>query len=191
MSIVPNTVATYQVDFRQEIKVEYDQSVMYSTGFYLEIEGKADDRIFYFENDPTTIRFLTSEDETSERLVSDLYAFYINEFNEKVRVSFYQNKYNELVVVDVLGDDKEATPFGMMSFGFIDNNGFARGGVVELGYRFKLGIKILSTVESSNTIQIRAIPKKMDVFADESVFLDLDVSRSNIQASVDNKIAGS
>ena len=123
--------------------------------------------------------------------MSDLYAFYINEFNEKVRVSFYQNKFNELVVVDVLGDDKEATPFGMMSFGYIDSQGFARGGIVELGYRFKLGIKVLSTVETSNIIQIRAIPKELDVFADESVFLDLDVSRSNIQASVDNKIAGS
>ena len=59
LSIVPNTVATYRTDFRQEIKVEYDRPIMFSTGFYLEIEGKADDRIFYFENDPSTIRYLT------------------------------------------------------------------------------------------------------------------------------------
>ena len=191
MSIVPSTVATYKVDFRQQIKVEYDRPVIHSTGFSLEIEGKLDQRIFYFENDPETIRYLTDDSQTSERLVSDVYAFYINEFNEKVRVSFYQNKYNELVVVDVLGDDQEATPFGMMSFGYLDNQGAARGGVVELGYRFKLGIKIVSTVESANIIQIRAIPKEMDIFADESVFLEVDPSRSNIQSSVDTKIAGS
>lgn len=191
MSIVPSTVATYQIDFRQQIKVEYDRSVIHSTGFSLEVEGKVDERTFYFENDFTTIRYLTDDSQTSEKLVSDLYAFYINEFNEKVRVSFYQNKYNELVVVDVLGDDQEATPFGMMSFGYIDSQGFARGGVVELGYRFKLGIKIINTVESANIIQIRATPKEMDIFADESVFLEVDPSRSNIQSSVDTKIAGS
>ncbi len=191
LSIVPSTTATYKVDFRQQIKVEYDRSVIHSTGFTLEIEGKLDPRTFYFENDPTTIRYLTDDNETSERLVSDVYAFYINEFNEKVRVNFYQNKYNELVVVDVRGDDQEITPFGMMSFGYIDTQGFARGGVVELGYRFKLGINIVSTVEASNIIQIRATPKEMDVFADESVFLQVDPSRSNIQASVDTKITGS
>ena len=191
LSIVPNTVATYQVDFRQEIKVEYDKSVIYSSGFKLEIEGQLDERIFYFENDCKTIRYKTLEDETSERLISDIYAFYINEFNEKVRVSFYQNKFNELVVIDVLGNDKEATPFGMMSFGYIDDAGFARGGVVELGYRFRLGINIVSTVETSNIIQIRAIPRNLDIIADESVFLQMDPSRSNIQASVDTKIAGS
>ena len=191
LSIVPNTVATYTVDFRQEIKVEYDRPVIHSTGFKLEIEGKLDDRTFYFENDCETIRYKTNEDEVSEKLISDIYAFYINEFNEKVRVSFYQNKFNELVVVDVLGDDQEATPFGMMSFGFIDDQGFARGGIVELGYRFKLGINIVSTSEASNIIQIRAVPKNFDIIADESVFLQLDPSRSNIQASVDTKIAGS
>lgn len=191
LSIVPNTAATYKVDFRQQIKVEYDKSVIYSTGFLLEIEGNLDSRTFYFENDPETIRYMTVDDETSERLVSDIYAFYINEFNEKVRVNFYQNKFNELVVVDVVGDDKEITPFGMMSFGYIDTQGFARGGVVELGFRFKLGINIVSTVEAANIIQIRAVPKEMDVFADESVFLQIDPSRSNIQASVDTKISGS
>ena len=191
LSIIPGTTATYRVDFRQEIKVEYDRSVLTSTGFKLEIEGKLDERTFYFENDYETIRYRTEDDGVSEKLISDLYAFYINEFNEKVRVSFYQNKFNELVIVDVLGDDKEATPFGMMSFGFIDSQGFARGGVVELGYRFKLGINIISTVESSNIIQIRAIPKNLDIIADESVFLQLDTSKSNIQASVDTKIAGS
>ena len=191
LSIVPNVVATYFVDFRQQIKVEYDRPVMYSSGFFLEIEGRRDDRIFYFENDPNTIRFKSSEDEKSERLVSDLYAFYINEFNEKVRVSFYENNQNQLIVKDVMSEDEDATPFGMMSFGFIDSQGFARGGIVELGYRFKLGINILSTVEASNTIQIRALPKELDIFADESVFLQIDSSRSNIQATIDTKIAGS
>ena len=92
-------------------------------------------RIFYFENDPLTTAQISTED---ERLRGNLYAFYFNEFNEKIRVSFYRNKFNELVVVDVLGDDKEASPFGTVRFD---------DGHIELGYEFKNGIKFVTTEE--------------------------------------------
>ena len=133
LQIVPNTFATYELDFKQEIDVQRDETVVYSTGFKLELDGIVDEREFFFENDPNTIRYETLDDEKSERLVSDLYCFYINEFFEKIRVSFYFNKFNELIVVDVLGEDQVATPFGVMSFGYIDDDGYNRGGKIEVG----------------------------------------------------------
>ena len=60
-----------------------------------------------------------------------------------------------------------------------------------MAYKFKNGINIASTTEADNIIQVRAKPKNFDIFAEESVFLNLDVSRSSIQTSVDNQIAGS
>ena len=188
ISIVQNTFATYQSDFKQEIDIQADQVVVYSSGFKLELDGIVDPREFFFENDPTTIRYETAEDEKSERLVSDLHCFYFNEYFEKIKVSFFVNNQNQQTTRVI---DGEPTPFGKVSFGYVDDNGFNRGGLVEIGYRFKNGINIVSTTEVNNIIQVRAKPKNLDIFADEKVFLDLDVSKSTIQAAVDTKIAGS
>ena len=179
LRITQNTFATYEIDFHQPIKDDCDNTTVYSTGFQLELEGQLDERIFYFENDPLTTAQISTED---ERLRGNLYAFYFNEFNEKIRVSFYRNKFNELVVVDVLGDDKEASPFGTVRFD---------DGHIELGYEFKNGIKFVTTEEPRNIIEIRAIPKEMDIFAKESTFLKLDVAKSDIVVYVDTDIAGS
>lgn len=179
LRITQNTFATYEVDFNQQIKDDCEDVTLYSTGFQLELEGQLDERIFYFENDPLTIKQISEED---ERLRGNLYTFYFNEFNEKVRVSFYRNKFNELVVVEVLGDDKEASPFGTVRFD---------DGHIELGYEFKNGIKFVSTEEPRNIIEIRAIPQNMDIFAKESTFIKLDVAKSDIVTYVDKDIAGS
>ena len=179
LRITQNTFATYEIEFRQQIKDHCDDVTVYSTGFQLELEGKLDERIFYFENDPKTTHPISTED---ERLRGNLYAFYFNEFNEKIRVSFYRNKFNELVVVDVLGDDKEASPFGTVRFS---------DGHIELGYEFKNGIKFVTTEEPRNIIEIRAIPEQMDIFAKEDTFLKLDVAKSDIVVYADKDIAGS
>ena len=168
-----------KLTFHQPIKDDCEDVTVYSTGFQLELEGQLDERIFYFENDPLTTAQISTED---ERLRGNLYAFYFNEFNEKIRVSFYRNKFNELVVVDVLGDDKEASPFGTVRFD---------DGHIELGYEFKNGIKFVTTEEPRNIIEIRAIPQEMDIFAKESTFLKLDVAKSDIVVYVDTDIAGS
>ena len=107
LRITQNTFATYQLEYGQEIEDHCDDVTVYSTGFQLELEGRLDERIFRFENDPKTTRSVSEED---NRQIGNLYAFYFNEFNEKIRVSFYRNKFNQLVVVDVQGDDKEASP---------------------------------------------------------------------------------
>ena len=188
VSVVLNTFATYETDFKQEIDVQRDEVVLYSSGFKLELDGIVDSREFFFENDPSSIRYETAEDEKSERLVSDLHCFYFNEYFEKIKVSFFVNNQNQLTTRVI---DGEPTPFGKMSFGYVDDEGHNRGGKVEIGYRFKNGINIASTTEGNNIIEIRAKPKNLDIFADERVFLDLSVSKSTIQAGVDNKIAGS
>ena len=179
LRIVQNTFSTYQIKFHQQIDDNCEDVTVYSTGFQLELEGKLDERIFYFENDPKTTKPISEED---VRVRGNLYAFYFNEFNEKIRVSFYRNKFNELVVKDVLGEDKEASPFGTVRFD---------DGHIELGYEFKNGIKFVSTAEPRNIIEIRTIPKNYDIFAKESTFLKLDVAKSDIRVMVDVDIAGS
>ena len=49
----------------------------------------------------------------------------------------------------------------------------------------------MSTVVVGNIIEIRTLPKCRDVFAKESVFVNLDISKSDIEAMVDTYIAGS
>ena len=51
LRITQNTFSTYQIEFKQAIDPSCDRVTLYSTGFQLELEGKLDERIFYFEND--------------------------------------------------------------------------------------------------------------------------------------------
>ena len=179
LRIVQNTFATYETEFHQKIKSDCEDPTIMSTGFQLELEGQLDERIFYFENDPLTTKQISEED---TRLKGNLYAFYYNEYNEKIRVSFYLNVNNQLKVETVVGEDTEASPFGTAIF---DN------GHIELGYEFKNGIKIIKTEEPKNIIEIRAIPDDYDIFAKESTFLGLDVAKSDIRVYVDTNISGS
>jgi len=179
MRIVPNTMATYEVCFEQPVQPNKEETVLYSTGFFLEIAGISDPRVFYFENDPKTVRRYSEDDPT---LISDIYCFYFNEFNEKVRVDFYKNKFDELIVVDELGADKEVTPFGTLYFD---------RGEVEIAYKFRNGVNFTGTFLDSNKVEIRAIPQELDISAKESVFLELDVAKSDIEVVVDLKLGGS
>ncbi len=47
----------------------------------------------------------------------------------------------------------------------------------------------INTTESSNTIEIRAIPEDQDIFAKDSVFMNLDVAKSNIVSLIDTQVA--
>jgi hypothetical protein len=175
-SILVSQPATYEICFSQEILTDNKTSVVYSTGFGLELNGIVDPRVFFFENDPSKIR---EKSESDSSLVSEIYAFYFNKINEKIKVNFYVNKFNQLIIVDVLGDDKEIIPFGMLDI---------NRGEVTLGYQFKNGIKFVSTQENDNIIKVRAKPKNQDIFAVESVFLSLDVDSSDISSVVDSRI---
>ena len=70
-------------------------------------------------------------------------------------------------------------------------------GEVKVGYQNPF--KVINTVQNENPnvdfisieggiIQTRAVPRSQDVIAKHSVYLDLDISQSNITAKEDTKI---
>ena len=152
ITILQNQPATYEVCFNQSLPVDKENPVVYSSGFKLQINGTTDPRTFYFENDPKKIRPYSKK---THNLVSDIYCFYFNDFNEKVKVNFFENKFNELIVVDVLGDDKEIIPFGVL---------YIERGEVMIGYQFKKGIVFVSTEKPGNIIQLRGKPSRTGYF---------------------------
>ena len=179
LKIVQNTDATYEVCVEQPIQQNKDKPTVYSSGFKLEVDNQIDERVFYFENDFETLRKNTTED---PQMISDIYCFYINEFNEKVKVNFFETSSNVLKVVNVPFDEKNITSFGTV---------YHETGEIELGFNYKRGIKFVSTEVSSNVIEIRCIPHDKDIIAKESLFLQIDVSKSNIRSIIDTQIAGS
>ena len=96
ITVVLNTDATYEICFNQFIESNKDISTLYSSGFFLELNNSRDLRTYYFENDPKTIRYERNVDTDFNELVSDVYCFYFNEINQKVRVNFYTKPKTEL-----------------------------------------------------------------------------------------------
>lgn len=178
MKIVPNTNATYEVCFDQELKNDCEVSSVYSTGFKLEVNNQVDERVFYFENDPHTSR---KKAENSVEIISDIYCFYIDEFNNKQKVNFYETSTNILKIQNVPFEDKNITPFGVVNH---------TTGEIEIGYEYKKGIKFVSTEIGKNTVEIRTIPENMDIIARESVFIRLDVAKSDIRSNIETKVVG-
>ncbi len=172
-----NANSTYEVCFNQQILLDKEARVLYSTGFNLEINGDIDPRTFYFENDPQTIRQYSESD---PELISDIFCYYYNDFNDKIKVNFYLNTVSQLTIVDVPGEDKQIVPFGVL---------YLNRGEVELGYKFTNGIKFVGTERPQNIIEIRTKPYDQDIFAKESVFLELDIESSDIESSIELKVA--
>lgn len=180
MSIVPYTFATYEICCENEVKADKDVSVLYSTGFGLEIDNVDPNVVFYFKNDYETIRYVIEEEQ--KYLISDVYVYYINEFNEEIKVSIYETDTQILKMKNVPFEDKDITPFGVL---------YHETGELEIGMRYKKGLKFTTTSESSNTIEVRFTPENMDIIAKESMFMKLDVSKSNIRSIIDTQISGS
>ena len=179
LKIVQNTDATYEVCLEQPIQKNKDKSTVYSSGFKLEVDNQIDERVFYFENDYETLSNKSTED---PQIISDIYCYYINEFNEKVKVNFFETSSNVLKVVNVPFEEKNITPFGTV---------YHDTGEIELGFNYKRGIKFISTEVPGNVLEIRCIPHNKDIIAKQSIFLQLDVSKSNIRSIIDTQIAGS
>ena len=95
-----------------------------------------------------------------------LYQFFLD--------SYYYNSQNEKIVANRL-------------FGTVDYE----EGEVELGYIKGQEFIVYNTVMPNGIIEVRATPRNNDVVVDKSVYIDFDVAKSNIQATVDTRIAGS
>ena len=162
-----DTSATYEICFEEQIKVNSEeeeltsdlQSVVYSSGFEVEVEGLRDPRVLYFEDDPKTRKFMRNEFNEITHIMANIRSFYFDRNNNKII------------------DDKE--------FGEVDY----LSGEVRIGY--SRPITIVNTVLPRNIIEVRAIPKDSDIIAKMITFLELDVSKSDIVAIIDEDIAGS
>ena len=140
-----NERATYEICFENPLKIVADRPVVYSTGFYLTINGIDDPKIYYFEDDTK----------------GNIYSYYFNNQNQKI-------------VSNVL-------------FGTVD---YEKGDVY-LGYIKGQEITMYQTVITGDTLEVRAIPRVNDIVVDKSVYIDFDVAKSSINATVDYSIAGS
>ena len=142
-AIVPNTASSYEICFEQALAVNTGSSVIYSTGFQLEIDGVDDGRTYYFEDDTKGVVYLFYFDSTGAKIV------------------------------------KNAT-FGTVDYEI---------GEVKLGYTTP--VTFVSTIELNNLIKIRANPFSQDVVAKKTVYLDLDIDSSRIDAVIDTNIVSS
>ena len=84
--------------------------------------------------------------------------------------TFFFNSLNQKIIAD-------------KDFGTIDYD----RGEIKIGYQKP--IKIVETPGLDGIIQVRCIPRHQDVIADHSVYLNLDVAKSNLNAAVDTKIS--
>ena len=88
--------------------------------------------------------------------------------------TFYFNESNQKIISNTL-------------FGTVDYE----TGEVELGYNKGQEITIWKTTLANGVVEVRAVPRDNDIVVDKSVYINFDVAKSNIQATVDYKIAGS
>ena len=88
----------------------------------------------------------------------------------KIRL-FHYNKLNEKVI-----DDPEA--------GTVDYD----KGEIEIGYAKGKDLKIIGTEVPNGVVEIRALPRALDIIAKNTVYMKLDVNKSTIMASPDKKI---
>ena len=180
LSIVPNTFATYEVCSENAVKPDKDASSVQSTGFKLQIDGVDEETTFYFKNDYQTIRYVIEDEQRYQ--ISDVYVYYLNEFDEEVKVNIYETNTQILKMKNVPFEDKDITPFGIL---------YHETGELEIGMRYKNGIIFTSTEQDSNVIEVRFTPQDKDILSKESMFLKMDVSKSNIRAVIDTQISGS
>jgi hypothetical protein len=138
LQIVPNTVASYEICFENELPRDPLNSVVYSTGFKMVMDGVIDDKTYYFRD------------------INDM-----DNINMGRIVLFYFGENLEEVIANE-------------NFGTVD---YEKGEVL-IGYQKP--IKVYDTEISDYNIQVRALPKEVDVTTKKSMYLNLDVASSVI-----------
>lgn len=92
ISALKNTSASYEICFEEPIKVNCEeeeltsdlQSVVYSSGFEVDTEGVQDPRVFYFEDDPKTRKFVRSDIGEITHVLANIRSFYFDRNNNKI-----------------------------------------------------------------------------------------------------------
>lgn len=191
-----NTRAVYEVCFENAFKLDCNQSVVYSTYFYLQRDGVADfETKYYIEDDPQSGKRndfevkkyteLTAEQQEEVKLMMTLpivelpnFVFVNKETQEiflvfplgKLRL-FYFNSLNQKIFVD-------------NEIGTVDYD----KGELKIGYEKGKDITVIDTEVPNGVIEFRAFPREQDIIAKHSVYLSLDIAKSTIEATPDTKI---
>lgn len=108
---------------------------------------------------------------TGFNLVGDIKTYYFEDDKQGTIYSFYFDSLNNKIIVN-------------KKFGTVDYE----KGEVFIGY--DTPINITSTKVSNSIVEIRAYPVSQDVIARQSVYLSLDVAKSDINSVVDTQLAG-
>ena len=106
--------------------------------------------------------------------VNDNKIYYFEDDTNGVVYSFYYNAQNEKIIANKL-------------FGTVD---YEKGEIM-LGYIKGQEIQIYNTVMPGGIVEVRGTPRDNDIIVDKSVYVDFDVAKSDINATVDYRIAGS
>ena len=195
---VINGRATYEVCFENELKIDATESVVYSTWFNLEKDGNPDLETQYrIEDNPDvsrsfdfTMTLYTDLTEEQRETVRSLLPLgyqgqvipnyvWIHKDTKEIRLSlpkgklrmFHFNRLNEKVI-----DDPE--------IGTVDYD----KGELEIGYAKGKDLKIIGTEIRNGIVEIRALPRALDIYAKNTVYMKLDIAKSTIMASPDKKI---
>ena len=127
-----------------------------------------------FENEFNNISgsSISSVYSTGFTLINDTRTYYFEDDSEGVIYLFYLDDSNTKIIKD-------------KNFGTVDY----QKGEVRIGYTKP--VTFSSTVINDSIIEIRAIPKSQDVFSKDTIYLNLDVFKSDIISVVDTQISGS
>ena len=104
--------------------------------------------------------------------VEDTKTYYMEDDGNGIIYTFYLDSLNNKIISN-------------SNFGTVD---YVKGEVM-IGY--ETPVKIYSTTQPNNIVEIRAIPVDQDIIAEQSVYLSLDIAKSDINSVVDTKITGS
>jgi len=108
---------------------------------------------------------------TGFRVLNDTNTYYFEDDSNGAIYLFYLQD-NQKVIVDA-------------NFGTVD---YLKGEIL-LGYSSP--VTIVNTTVSADVVEVRAIPENQDIIAKQTIYLDLDVSKSDIVSIVDTEITGS
>ena len=108
---------------------------------------------------------------TGFTLVGDTKTYYFEDDKKGTVYSFYFDSLNNKIIAN-------------KQFGTVDYD----KGEVMIGY--DTAINITSTKVSGSIVEVRAYPVSQDVIARQSVYLSLDVAKSDINSVVDTQLAG-
>ena len=191
-----NTRAVYEVCFENPFMLDCNQSVVYSTYFYLQRNGVADfETKYYIEDDPEsgkrndfevkkyTELTATEQEEVKAMMTPPIvelpnFVFVNKETQElflefplgKLRL-FYFNSLNQKIFVD-------------NEIGTVDYD----TGKLQIGYEKGKDLTVIDTEIPNGVIEFRALPREQDIIAKHSVYLSLDIAKSSIEATPDTKI---